>query len=299
MGSYEETSYGNCDEDSIPSSKKASSLTPNTFYKICPSRQSAHYLGNPTCGDGSPFSFFFTRPLQRADNNEKILIEFQGGGACWDGTTCNKRSSYLTFPEDMNSFVGYSCSEAQAGIENIGGYPVSLLCSQKIGQVNFTGYNFIVVPYCTQDVHLGDNYMTYNDDDDGGEGSGGTYHHGAHNTMSVLRWIFKNFPNPSHIALTGCSAGATPLPVVYDLLSQHYNTIFKGGRTVNINVILDSPVYLTPEYFLSNGIDNWNPWSIVKRTQFNIKKWRYDELYSTKLWDNVLRRGSNKASPKL
>ena len=122
----------------------------------------------------------------------------------------------LTFPTGLNDFEGYSCSEAAYGAENFNGYPGNLLCNSQIGDTNLSEYNYILVPYCTQDVHLGDSSSTYADDDDG---NGGVYHHGGHNTMSVLRWVYKHYPNPSHIILTGCSAGGTPLPVVYDLPS--------------------------------------------------------------------------------
>jgi hypothetical protein len=134
---------------------------------------------------------------------------------------------------------------------------------------------------------MGDATIQYDD---------GTYvhHKGAHNIMSVLRWIFRNFPNPSHIALTGCSAGGTVLPIAYDLLYKHYNSLFKGGRSVEINVISDSPVYLTPTYFLENAIDHWNPSSIMKRIGFDYEKFVQNETYPTKAWDYVLRRGSNR-----
>ena len=195
----------------------------------------------------------------------------------------------LTFPTGLNDFEGYSCSEAAYGAENFNGYPGNLLCNSQIGDTNLSEYNYILVPYCTQDVHLGDSSSTYADDDDG---NGGVYHHGGHNTMSVLRWVYKHYPNPSHIILTGCSAGGTPLPVVYDLLNSHYNSMLKGGRTVNINTIIDSAVYLTPSYFLTYGLDNWNPWTILDEVRFKYDKWKRNVQYSTKLWEHVLKRGS-------
>jgi len=283
----EENESNACDEDSIPSSKSVSSLTPNSFHKICPPVLSESVsLGQPICGDGTAFSFFYTSPIQRFINKDKIIIEFLGGGACWDENTCNAQSGYLTFPENLNNFVGYSCSEAQYGMQD----GANLLCNTQIGDVNFAEYNYLVVPYCTQDVHMGDMYTNLYNDGDGD----GIYHHGAHNMMSVLQWVYKNFPNPSHIALTGCSAGGTALPVAYDLLYKHYNSFFSGGRSVNINVLMDSAVYLTPEYFMYNGLENWNVWTILKKTKFNLNKWKYNEMYSTKLWEHVLRRGSRR-----
>lgn len=276
---------GGCDSDSIPTSQKLSKLTPNQFYKICPPQTSLSF-GQPKCGDGTSFAFFFTKPAQRYANKQKLLIEFMGGGACWDANTCGYMADHLTFPQKLNNFVGLSCSEIEKGASGQNNkFPINMLCAEKIGDVDFREYNTVVIPYCTQDVHIGSNNLTYND--------GTTIHHkGAHNTMSTLRWIFANFKNPSHVALTGCSAGGTALPIIYDLVNSHYNKF--GIRTVQISTIVDSPVYLTPKYFLKNALNNWNPWPIVERIGFNYEKWQYNVNYPTKLWDHVLRRGSNR-----
>ena len=284
-------SFDNCDSNSVPASKSHAQLTPNTFHKICPGTyDSSKPLSQPICGDGTAFSFYYHRPNQRLVNKEKIIIEFQGGGACWDDNSCGKQSGLLTFPTDMDDFIGYSCSEVNYGMNNYGGYQINMLCSNKIGDVNLAEYNYIFVPYCTQDVHMGDSSSTYSDDD----GNGGVYHHGAHNMMGALQWVYDNFPNPSHVFLTGCSAGGTVLPVAYDLINNHYNSFLKGGRTVNVNTIIDSAVYLTPSYFLEYGIDNWNPWTILEKTMFPYDEYKYNINYSTRLWEHTIKRGSNK-----
>lgn len=86
--------------------------------------------------------------------------------------------------------------------------------------------------FSTQDVHLGDApSVTY-------DGENYIHHVGAHNMVRTLNWVFKNFPNPSHVFLTGCSAGGTAVPIAYDILNKHYNTFLKGGpRSTNINAI--------------------------------------------------------------
>jgi len=265
-----------------------STLIPNTFHKICPGRNNFQF-GQPTCGDGSDFSFFFSRPLKQLVNDRKVLIEFQGGGACWDANTCDMQKEYLSVAESYDGFVGMSCSEVEYGAATQGGYPLSMLCAKQIGETDFREYNYIVVPYCTQDVHIGDSFdVSYED--------GSTIHHaGAHNMMSVLRWVFRNFPNPSHIFLTGCSAGGTAVPVAYSVLDRHYNTLLRGGRNVQINAIMDSSVYLTPSYFLQNYFPNWKPESLVKKKlHFNFDKYQYQENYPDVLWEHVLKRGSNR-----
>jgi Pectinacetylesterase len=185
----------------------------------------------------------------------------------------------------MSFFVGLSCSQVAVAVDGLGDYPISMLCSRSIGNTDFTEYTNIIVPYCTQDIHLGDETVTYE--------NGTTIHHrGGHNTMAVLRWLFKNFGNPSHVVLTGCSAGGSILPVAYDLIRKHYSQI--GKRKVQIGIIGDSPVYLTPDYFLENGLGNWNPETLMNRTGFNFKRWRFSDDYSTRVWDHILKRGNKK-----
>jgi hypothetical protein len=182
------------------------------------------------------------------------------------------QKDYLTFPPYYDDFVGKSCSEIEYGMQNSA---LGMLCAKEMGSTNFQEYNTIIVPYCTQDVHIGDSFISY-DEDDGGGGDNTIRHAGAHNMYRTLQWIFDNFHNPTHIFLTGCSAGGTAVPIAYDLINKHYNTFLKGSgtwpRAVNINVIMDSSVYLTPEYFLQNYYGNWNPATIMKKIQFNWKK---------------------------
>jgi hypothetical protein len=63
--------------------------------------------------------------------------------------------------------------------------------------------------------------------------------------IRTLQWVYKNFPTPTHIFLTGCSAGGTAIPIAYDLINKHYN---KGGlRLVNINAISECCLFFVVE----------------------------------------------------
>lgn len=227
------TDYTYCDDDALPAEKtKVSSLTPNQFHQLCPGQVDGAQFGQPQCGDGSNFSFFITRPTKGRANDRKILIEFMGGGACWDSNTCTMQQENLAFPTSYDAFVGMSCSEIEYGFVSQG-RQLSMLCAKTIGDTDFREYNTIVIPYCTQDAHIGDSpNISYNDNDGG---SSIVHHVGAHNMLRTLQWVYKNFPTPTNIFLTGCSAGGTAIPIAYDLINKHYNKC--GLRLVNINAI--------------------------------------------------------------
>ena len=299
-GSSSSSSSSSCDSNAYPAeSTKASHLQPNAFHKVCPSTSS---LGPPICGDGSPFSFYYTSPIRRRSSN-KILIEFLGGGACWDADTCEYNALRLTFPYDLDNYVGLSCSEIQAGIEQNGNdnkanydqdVPVNMLCAQQFDdRLDLREYHTIIVPYCTQDTYMGDNSITYDD---------GTlvHHRGARNLLSVLEWVYQNFPHPDHIVLTGCSAGGTALPIAYDLVHHHYNTFVNGGGRKHhrpqtpVSTLMDSPVYLTPSYFLEYGLPHWNVQPIMQKARFNYNKYGHSEDYSSRVVSHILKRGSKR-----
>jgi hypothetical protein len=286
---------GGCDADSISDSIPLENMTANRFHKICPSQVDGE-LGQPICGDGTNFAFFATKPSASKTNSSKVLIEFVGGGACWDNLTCTTNAGVNTFPKAFNVFSGLTCSQVELLANSRGAEPISMLCARSIGMTDFTEYTAISVPYCTQDVHIGDRTITYED--------GLTvHHHGGHNTMGVLRWLFKNFENPSHILLTGCSAGGTVLSVAYDLIYKHYHGSTSAGgvrkkkkkkRTgPRISVIGDSPTYLSPSSFLKDNYDHWNPKTMMTRVLGkNFNKWRYSDEYPTRAWDYTLKQGS-------
>ena len=246
-------------------------MQPDQFYKICPGQYKDVTLGQPRCGDGSNFSFIVSRPPEDKQGNgrEKIVIELSGGGACWDTISCAMQSMFLSFPQEwLGLLVGKSCS-------SFNDWMGSMLCSKTVGGIDFSEYTFVMIPYCTQDVHLGDEPST----------DYGVRHVGGHNLYRTLTWIFDNFPDPSHIFITGCSAGATPLPVVYDLINSHYR---ENGKQVQINGIADSPVYLTPSYFLENGLQQWNVETILNMIGFDYDTYKSDEDFPSAVLDHTL-----------
>lgn len=105
--------------------------------------------------------------------------------------------------------------------------------------------------------------------------------------MQTLQWIFANFQDPSHVFITGCSAGATPFPVVYHIINSYYT---ENGKEVAINGIADSPVFITPSYFLENGIQHWNVGTIMDSIGFDFETYKNDENFPNEVMEYVLQK---------
>lgn len=269
-------SYEYCDTNALPAERTAaSSLEQGPFHKLCPGslrRPDGAYapLGQPRCGDGSNYSFMFAGPGKQPEQpgGEKIYIELIGGGACWDALTCGLQSFFLSIPDFYDTLVGTRCDDSEVG--------EYILCSKTIGGTDFSEYNTIVIPYCTQDVHLGDEPQT----------SYGVQAVGAHNIYRTLQWMFDNFPDPANIFITGCSAGGTALPIVYDLINQHYGS----GHAVQIDAVVDSSVFLTPSYFLENHFPEWNVGTIMERIEFDFDEYKNQESMPVEVMSHVMQR---------
>lgn len=139
--------------------------------------------GDTTCALGTPYSFY----VHPADS-EKLLIYFNGGGACWNGENCQPDGG--TYNPSADTIL----EEAREGIFDL-----------ENPQNPVADYNMIVLPYCTGDVHTGSQTVTY--ETDSGE-SITIEHQGFTNATAVLEWVYANFENPDDIFITGCSAGS-------------------------------------------------------------------------------------------
>ncbi len=140
--------------------------------------------GETRCARDTPYQFY-VRPAA-SGATDKLLIYFQGGGACWNALTCGTANA--TFDDYVNS----------PAVE-VGRYNGIFDFANPANPV--ADYNIVFVPYCTADVHVGDATVDY--------GNGLTIHHnGFKNTSAVLDWTYANFTTPQDLMITGSSAGA-------------------------------------------------------------------------------------------
>ena len=149
--------------------------------------------GDCQCGDGADFRFY-----SRVADPEKVMLFFQGGGACFSLATCNPDDpSYTTVATGLQP-------ESGSGVFDF-----------ENPDNPFRDWSMVFVPYCTGDVHLGDNTNTY--------GPGVTVNHkGYVNGKAAFDYMVEAFPDATEVFVTGSSAGGVPSPLFGGLASDAY-----------------------------------------------------------------------------
>lgn len=156
--------------------------------------------GDPTtCSDGSPFSFFV-----RPGNPELVHFYLEGGGACWNGPTC-----------DLNGRPTYS-----PVVNETDGQSANGVFAFDREDNPLRDYTTVFVPYCSGDVHLGDRTVEYTVSDEEGERTFTIEHRGLANGRAAMDWLEAHLGSPSAIFVSGSSAGSIPSPVYASWLAE-------------------------------------------------------------------------------
>ena len=159
--------------------------------------------GETTCAKGGEYAFSV-----RPGATDKLLVWFEGGGACWTAEDCVGERFYRSQLD----------SAAVTAPRNQGIFDHTNPANP------FAAYSTVIVRYCTGDIHLGDRDEIYTLRDGTGAGRPVTIHHrGQVNAMAVLRWVHDNFPAPRDIFVSGSSGGGHPTPLYASLLARHYS----------------------------------------------------------------------------
>lgn len=154
--------------------------------------------GGPVPGD-TQYSFF----IQRGNPN-KLLVAFDGGGACWDETTC------------IGSVLAGSPTYAPIVDETPQGLAQGRGLIDTANPDNpYKEYTKVFVPYCTADVHWGSRDTTYVLPTPLGSVPWTIRHRGSQNMIAVVDWLQRHGRSKNidlgrvrDLTVTGLSAGA-------------------------------------------------------------------------------------------
>jgi hypothetical protein len=148
------------------------------------------------CDDGSPTGIAVSQ-----GDSKNLLVFLNGGGACWNFLTCFQLNTATHGPFGKTQF------------EALTGQLGSTIFDRKLPNNPFADWNLVFVPYCTGDVHAGDNVTEYKDSN----GVARTYHHvGRANIAAYLKRLGTTF-SPEKLVVSGSSAGGFGAAFDYDL----------------------------------------------------------------------------------
>jgi pectinacetylesterase len=196
--------------------------------------ETIHPGGETSCALGTPYSFH----TRRADPN-KVVVFFNGGGACWAGQTCDVSVEPTTYVPSAQ--MGHNDPRNHSGIFDLNNpaNPVS-------------DWSMVFVSYCTGDVHLGASDQTYTKPD----GSEIVVRHRGHaNAHAALDWMKENFASPTQVLVAGSSAGAVASPVYAGVVSK----IYPGARVQQLGD--GAGGYASPE--IATLLSNWGTLSFL------------------------------------
>jgi hypothetical protein len=158
-----------------------------------------------TCALGTPYSFFV-----EVGDPRKVMVYLQGGGACWDATTCNVRGKVPYF----KPAVGERERPYRSG-----------LLDETNPENPVRGFTKVFIPYCTGDAHLGTRTVSFDIPKSPSDSARQfvIHHSGGANATAALDWMYAHVPSPQLIFVTGESAGSIPTPVYAAAVSNHYS----------------------------------------------------------------------------
>ena len=168
-----------------------------------------------------------------------VLVYFEGGGMCWDPLTCLTLQTATGGPFGQSAFA--------AVVPDLNG---SILDRTLAGSP-FATASLVFVPYCTGDLHAGNNIASYTS-----SGTRKAYDHVGHaNVLAFLPRIAATWPSPRKLTIAGSDAGG------YGALFN-YATIRGSFHASETYLIDDSgpplPNGVIPSSQLALMFTNWN-----------------------------------------
>jgi hypothetical protein len=173
------------------------------------------------CSDGSPWKFFVAK-----GDPKKVIVDFQGGGACWADGTCAPESTTFSRRVGIGELYGAQGLYNRASFQN-----------------PFVGWTHVFVPYCTADLHIGNVSRQYR--------TATIQHKGAVNARAAVDWVGQNYREPEQVLVTGCSAGS------YGSIAwaPYLMRLFPLARVTQFG---DAGLGVIHPEFQKTGFANWN-----------------------------------------
>jgi hypothetical protein len=159
-----------------------------------------------SCGDGTATGIGIN-----PGDSPNVLVFLEGGGACSSFGTCRAGFLGATILTD-GPFGALEFGILSTTTASGATFQRSVLDRTETANP-FRDWSLVYVPYCTGDVHGGDNVASYPDP----EGGSRAFHHVGHkNVQAFLRRLTATFPDAPKLAVVGTSAGGFGAFVNYE-----------------------------------------------------------------------------------
>ncbi|RYI86056.1 MAG: hypothetical protein EON47_22800, partial [Acetobacteraceae bacterium] len=184
-----------------------------------------------SCGNGTPYRFFVNTALL----TKNLVVEIEGGGACWDQRACEGQGPLsANNPDGIGADYMISLATTAAGL--VAPFTTRL---NAIQPVRTQSWNQAFLPYCTGDVHTGAKLHVYDDAD--ASRPRVQYHRGQANVRAAAAWLRTRLGRPEQLLITGFSAGGVGATANYIVLRD---ALAPTGRA---SLIADSgPLFPAP-----------------------------------------------------
>jgi hypothetical protein len=202
--------------------------------RLAPSNANQEWIqvqpgGDSNCAFDTPFSFFH----HEGKAPTKLLVYFEGGGACWEFVSCSGMFDTNVTQDELAGFRG--------------------IFDFTNRENPFRDFSVLFIPYCTGDVHIGDTLQYYGDR----ATSHPVAHRGYRNVSAALAWLARRpGPAPTQIVVSGTSAGS------YGALF-HAPTIARMYPSASITMIGDSGIPLLKNY--PDILARWGSAGVIAR----------------------------------
>lgn len=211
-------------------------------------------------GDGSEYHIYIKK--RRTKN---LCIFLSGGGVAWNEQMA---AAPVTGGRVVAGAPNYYWNNLR---------PFTQLMNIHIGITEnrprnpFHGWNFGVIPYATGDFHLGNNELTYRDEE---EKEQKLHFYGYENFRMGMKQIKTLFPNAEHLLIAGDSAGAFAAPILAEVILSEFYPVCQDATVFSDSAMLKRNNW---DYTLK---EVWNAPKFVREAQHtdNITVDFYEDL---------------------
>jgi Pectinacetylesterase len=191
--------------------------------------------GDCACADGSDFAFWERRAARK-----KVVLYLDGGGVCFDATSCA-----FTGDSGENDFYNWNLSG-----ESFSG--AGILDFDREDNP-FADYSFVYVASCTGDLDLGDVTREYSPELT-------VEHNGFVNGTAALAYLAEHYPDAKQVVVVGKTGGSVAAPVygglVADLLPDAQVTVF-GAQSGAFPDIPDFNAQMSELWGVYDNMPDW------------------------------------------